>query len=178
MALIACKECGSQVSSKANKCPQCGVDVPKGVSVGTVLKWGFVALAGYAVYSCTYVMNQADRDSRYAPTAEPVAAAVSAAAPPLKLLSWRCEKNRKYAYVKGEVRNMSSISLRNVMAVGTLRTEAGELIEAEDALLDLTTLMPGQSSAFEVMIEDNPLGTTCNLDFKTFGGTTIAHTWK
>lgn len=27
MAMIACKECGSQVSSKAENCPKCGVDI-------------------------------------------------------------------------------------------------------------------------------------------------------
>lgn len=41
MALIKCKECGSEVSDSAKTCPKCGAPVPKGTSLLTVIV-GFI----------------------------------------------------------------------------------------------------------------------------------------
>lgn len=47
MALVKCKECGEQVSSKAKTCPNCGVKAPKKTSVVTwlilivIIFWAF-----------------------------------------------------------------------------------------------------------------------------------------
>lgn len=45
MALINCKECGNEVSSKAKACPKCGASVPKGPN--RLLLWG-IGLTGLA----------------------------------------------------------------------------------------------------------------------------------
>lgn len=37
MALIACRECGSQVSSSASSCPRCGVPAPAPATLVVVL---------------------------------------------------------------------------------------------------------------------------------------------
>ena len=37
MAIIKCKECGTEVSDKAKVCPKCGAPVPKGTSLFTVI---------------------------------------------------------------------------------------------------------------------------------------------
>lgn len=37
MALIKCRECGKEVSSKAKTCPNCGVSTPKGSNAGVVI---------------------------------------------------------------------------------------------------------------------------------------------
>lgn len=44
MAIIACKECGNEVSNKALKCPSCGVQLrkPKRGIMGTLFKWLFI----------------------------------------------------------------------------------------------------------------------------------------
>lgn len=44
MALIACRECGAQVSSEASKCPQCGVTLRKARRgpIGFLIKWTFI----------------------------------------------------------------------------------------------------------------------------------------
>ncbi|GAC1374131.1 MAG: hypothetical protein NVSMB40_11090 [Aquirhabdus sp.] len=44
MALIACKECGAQVSDKAGNCPSCGVKINKPTSVLTWVVGGFFGL--------------------------------------------------------------------------------------------------------------------------------------
>lgn len=45
MALVKCKECGSEVSTKAKACPKCGAKAPKKTSLFTWLVTGFVAAA-------------------------------------------------------------------------------------------------------------------------------------
>lgn len=44
MALITCKECGGQVSSKAAACPKCGAKPPAKTSLGTALFAGLIGL--------------------------------------------------------------------------------------------------------------------------------------
>lgn len=44
MALIACKECGAQVSNKAGNCPACGVKIQKPTSVLTWVVGGIFGL--------------------------------------------------------------------------------------------------------------------------------------
>lgn len=41
MALVKCKECGNQVSTKAESCPSCGMKLPKKIGL---LGWTFIIL--------------------------------------------------------------------------------------------------------------------------------------
>ena len=52
MALVKCKECGEQVSTKAKTCPKCGAKAPKKTSLFTWLVLIFIVLI-------VYVANQA-----------------------------------------------------------------------------------------------------------------------
>ncbi|HDL01917.1 MAG TPA: zinc ribbon domain-containing protein [candidate division Zixibacteria bacterium] len=49
MALVKCKECGEQVSTKAKSCPKCGAIAPKKTSLFTWLVVIFIIYAIYAV---------------------------------------------------------------------------------------------------------------------------------
>ncbi|WP_342632179.1 zinc ribbon domain-containing protein [Marinobacter alkaliphilus] len=51
MALVKCKECGSDVSTKAKACPKCGAKAPKKTSLFTWLVTGFVAAAMIGVFT-------------------------------------------------------------------------------------------------------------------------------
>lgn len=51
MAMIKCKECGSQVSNKAGKCPSCGVAMPKNMTLMQVFG-AFILVA--IMVSCVY----------------------------------------------------------------------------------------------------------------------------
>lgn len=44
MALVPCKECGAEVSSKAFKCPKCGARLRKAKRgfFGFIIKWAFI----------------------------------------------------------------------------------------------------------------------------------------
>lgn len=53
MALKTCKECGKEVSTKAEKCPNCGVEIYKPTSFGTWIGAIFLAYMLYAIGTCT-----------------------------------------------------------------------------------------------------------------------------
>ncbi|WP_155920695.1 hypothetical protein [Methylobacter luteus] len=46
--LITCKECGHQVSDKADKCPSCGIKMPKRYSF--IESMGFILFGGFVVF--------------------------------------------------------------------------------------------------------------------------------
>lgn len=48
MALTKCKECGAEVSTKANHCPKCGAKAPKRTSLVTWLVLVFIVFAAYS----------------------------------------------------------------------------------------------------------------------------------
>lgn len=48
MALIKCKECGGQVSTKADSCPSCGAKLPRKTSL---LTWIVLAIIAFTVVS-------------------------------------------------------------------------------------------------------------------------------
>lgn len=44
MALVKCKECNGEVSTRAVACPKCGAKLPKGMSLSKKLIYGFIAI--------------------------------------------------------------------------------------------------------------------------------------
>jgi hypothetical protein len=52
MALITCRECGKELSSKATSCPHCGAPAPRETGVVTYLFWGALVLG------CVYWLAQ------------------------------------------------------------------------------------------------------------------------
>ena len=97
---------------------------------------------------------------------------------PLELLSFRCEKQHSYVFVRGEVRNVSNQPIEHLMAVGVFRAEDGTLIKSGDSLVEYDPLMPGQASPFSVGETDNPLIKRCEIAFKTMWGSRVAYTSK
>ena len=98
--------------------------------------------------------------------------------PPLEVLSWRCDNEHGYIHVRGEVRNVSSRKLENVVAVGEFRTKDGELVKTGEALLDYNPIMPGQKSPFSAGGTDNPSIKNCQIAFKYLMGGSIPYTEK
>ena len=81
-------------------------------------------------------------------------------------------------FVRGEVKNVSSNKLKNVVAVGVFRTKDGELVKSEDALIDYNPIMPGQTSPFSAGGTDNPQISGCQLEFKYLMGGTVEYVEK
>lgn len=99
-----------------------------------------------------------------------------ARAPPLELLSWNCSRENSFIYVRGEVRNISSVPLENILSIGTFRTADGTLVKTADALIHYDPLMPGQASPFEAGTRDNPAIDRCNVSFTKLLGAPLEHT--
>lgn len=69
MAMTRCKECGNEVSTKAEACPKCGAKRPRPTSIGTWIIGGFLALAGF---SCIIGSQRTDDARAQATAAENV----------------------------------------------------------------------------------------------------------
>lgn len=162
MALKQCKECGKEVSDKAKKCPNCGAPVPKSVGVFGILLTLFVGF----IFFKTCSNMEGGSGSASSPTSATSYTPPEPQTPPLEVQSWRCDKEHGYAYVRGEVKNVSNRKLEHVEAVGTFRTKSGELVKSSDSLIDYNPIMPGQTSPFSTGTSDNPQMERCELGFK------------
>lgn len=58
MALIKCKECGAEISTKAEACPKCGAKRPKPTSLVT---WLIVGLFVYVIVQCSTIQQQHEK---------------------------------------------------------------------------------------------------------------------
>jgi hypothetical protein len=74
----------------------------------------------------------------------------------LRLISARAEGSSNYSDVIGEVENISGETLDHISAVITWRDEAGTFIVAERSVLDVSPLLPGQRSTWDVTTRNRP----------------------
>lgn len=166
MALKKCKKCGRDVSSQAKQCPGCGAPVPKnpgGCMIVLVLIGDLIFFSMFKGCWTNY-LNYEQAAAGTASPSEPSAPEQST--PLLEVLSWRCDTEYGYSFVKGEVKNISDKKLGNVSVLGTFRSETGELITTAEALLDYNPIMPGQTSPFKAGTPTNPLIKNCGVSFK------------
>ncbi len=175
MAIKKCKECGKEVSSQAKQCPHCGAPQSKSVGLGGII---LVLFVGYIIFVVAGGGGSGSSSSGTTAGSSAAYAPPPPASPPLELQSFRCEKEHGYVFVRGEVKNVSSEKLKNVVAVGEFRTKSGELVKSEDALIDYNPIMPGQTSPFSAGGSDNPQISGCELAFKQLMGGTIAYVEK
>jgi hypothetical protein len=172
MALIKCKECGHEISKKAETCPNCGAKRKKSASGGCllliILAVLFIGYIGSQVDTSSYDTQSTNYDS---PKAAPVPEE-----PKLLLLDWSWHQESGYAIVEGQVKNISDRSLENVQAVVEFYAEDKSFITSDDSLIEYKPLLPGQTSPFKVYASWNPRMTTANIDFKKLFGGSIY--WK
>lgn len=89
----------------------------------------------------------------------------------LELLSARGVKEYGFVTVEGQVKNISSQSLRNVMVMIEWYTDSGDFVKSDDALIEYNPILPGQTSPFKSITTDNPAMTRYRVSFKEmFGG--------
>lgn len=69
--------------------------------------------------------------------------------------------------VEGQVKNISSQSLKNVTAVVTWYDKADGFIKSDDALVEYNPLLAGQTSPFKTMSSSNPAMSKYTAEFKT-----------
>ena len=162
MASMSCKECGRKVSRNANKCPQCGIQIKRKTPLFAWLAIFVVFLSAigyFYISSKSSPPSNSNQPSLPAPDTRP-----------LELLSRKCGKENINVYIVGEVKNISSASMENVMAVGMFRTKDDTLVKSEEAFIDSNPILPGQTASFKVGGTDDPAITDCYLSFKNQSG--------
>jgi hypothetical protein len=78
-----------------------------------------------------------------------------------------------YHIIEGQVKNISSESLRNVAAKGTWFDKNDGFITSDDTLIDYNPILPGQTSSFKVMSRTNPAMSKYSVEFKYLLGGSI-----
>lgn len=182
---IQCPLCKSKIPSDAVRCSHCAGDLSTDEIQGKIKKQIkrqkiTIGLFTILIILIIFIVNNG-KNSTPAPTNSPTQNTTqtqkeNTETPPedqLELLSFRCYEEYGYFIIEGEVKNISSESLKSVEAVGTTYTETGEFVKSSEALIEYDPILPGQTSPFKVMMTTNPAITKCNVGFKEFWGTTI-----
>lgn len=103
----------------------------------------------------------------------------SRSVPKLEVQSWKKgRKSDSYIEIVGEVKNISTYSLDGIKALVSFYDKKGDLVNANDALIDFQPILPGQISPFKVIATYDPAMDKANIAFKESDGGTIASTVK
>lgn len=169
MALVKCKECGKEVSKRAETCPHCGARRIRKAGCGSYLLLGLVLVVALMawVVSESPAPRPADRSAQperlIAPPSEPD--------PVLELVSFECTKTDggTYAMIRGQVRNLTDRPIDAVMVMGKFETESGQDLGSDRSYLDIRPLLPGQVSPFEIYGTTNPEYARCGVTAMLIG---------
>lgn len=88
--------------------------------------------------------------------------------PVLELLSysWSHESDSDYAYVVGQVKNISKKSYDHVEVVANFSDAEGNFVATEDTLIDYEPLLSDQVSPFKIHVPWNPAFKSVKAEFK------------
>lgn len=158
MALRKCKDCGKEISKRADSCPHCGAPIRK----TSLFTWIVTIIIGLVIIGAitedSTTLTTSDREQ-------------SESKAKLEIQSFNCNTEHGYHSIVGEVKNVSPSKIDNVMAVGVFVTRSGEVVKTQNTLIEYNPIMPGQISPFKVLTTANPQITNCKLSFKNmFGG--------
>jgi len=185
-AAIVCKHCGRDLkpAPQATATPVTAAAAPKtGPSAGKVVGYGcltvIVGIIGLAVLGSIITPDMPRSSSTVSPSSSITARPPAQPEPQsdlLELISARGYDEHGYAFVEGQVKNISSGPLRNVAVLATWYDKAGEFVKSDDTLIDFNPILPGQTSPFKSLMTNNPAMTRYAVDFKYLIGGTIK--WK
>lgn len=91
----------------------------------------------------------------------------------LEAISFKWYISHSYAIAEGQVKNITSTSMDNIMAVITYKTKDGMFITYDKALIEYATILPDQVSPFKIITPYNPEMDTAYLEFAKFNGEKI-----
>jgi hypothetical protein len=191
MADLLCPVCTHRFDEGAERCPQCGCPRPGVMPEYMKLPWERAAtyIGSISAVLLVCLLLFAPRQ-----TAEPSSAtnpstpeAVSSrsseggapkeASPPNNsgkdlTASWNCTINTSIdsLIIRGEVKNATASSIKGLQLVGTLRTADGTFISSDDGYTSYDTILPGQTSPFEIHMSFNPAARSADLSLKNQDG--------
>jgi hypothetical protein len=177
MALIACPDCGKQVSTMASGCPHCGYPlkepVPpppaaaaipsrrepaakRGTSPWTIIGWLVLAFMALVVYSCTKTaMNLAEVNSTssYSPTSTN-GRTNAVKSYTVKVIDNGCQESAsgRYTTVRATVENTGTETIPFAKAFFEGHDRNGALVEAKDSYFSPSDIPPGARASADVSL--------------------------
>ena len=88
----------------------------------------------------------------------------------LELLDWNWSESYGYVEARGQIKNISGESLRNVQAIVSFYDGNGGFITSSSALTQFNPILPGQTSPFSVPETHNPAMKKANIQFSYLMG--------
>lgn len=161
-----CRHCAMMIPKEAKVCPHCRKK--QGTSIGVWILAIIFILMGIGMCQ-SLISNNRNNQSAVTKTA-PV---ITKAEPVLELQQWNWHEEHGYAIAEGAIKNISSESLDNVVAVMLIYDKNGNFIKSDDALIEYRPILPGQTSPFKVMSSFNPEMNKATINFKAFSGGTL-----
>lgn len=173
MSLTKCPDCGKEVSELAPLCLNCGrpFDAQKNKNISVTKpkkKFGKGWLILGIVILLFWLIGEYG-----APVRNNTASNIQSHKLELVSYSWHTEYD--YAIYEGTVKNISSESLENVVAVVSFFDKKGTFITSSEALIKYNPILPGQISPFKVMKTQNPQMDKAGVEFKFLMGGSIPH---
>jgi hypothetical protein len=184
-----CPVCAHQLEEGSRSCPQCGRPrpgvLPEYMSVPWQRAATYIGVISGVLFVCLILLLAPNKATEVSPekVSEPSAAESSApiessagketpgateGGKGLVVNSWNCarEGDSDYIHVRGEVKNASDSSVNGLWIVVTLRTADGTFVTSDHGLPEYQTILPGQTSPFELLIGFNPAVRSADLSFK------------
>ena len=155
-----CKHCQEVIDEKAKKCPHCQTDLRSWLSRHPILTFlGLLIFVPIALSS----LNKS----------EPTSVNGIPDQPQLELLNFECYTKYDYFIIEGEVKNISSESIKSVEAVGSAYAADKQFVSSNSVLIEYNPILSGQTSPFKIIINGNPEIKSCKVGFKKLMGGTI-----
>jgi hypothetical protein len=157
MALVKCKECGSEVSSTAAACPRCGAPVATSSPILKAAGWIWTAAKLFVglvvlivVYRCTQAMDSAqERRSESAPASLAAAAPSPKCAPTAFAVSGeKFRREHGYIFVTATATNSGKVAC-GVQLKFTVFDKAGSPLASQDFWpASVRNIAPGAAEHF------------------------------
>jgi len=182
LAAIVCKHCGRDLPrpdiGAQVQTPAAASSPKKPSGANTVVSLIALAIAASFIFGvCNVIMRNRGSDPATPSTASTRSNnQATPSEPPLELLAWTWSQEYGYVTVKGQVKNVSDKSIRNVAALATFYDAAGTFITSNTSLIEFNPILPGQTSPFSVMEKDNPAMKKAGVEFKDLLGGSISFT--
>lgn len=157
-----CKHCLEQVPKKATKCKHCGGNLGSWINNHPIIVIAIILLIVF-LYNSSKDINSSSYTSSSSVNSAPI----------LQVKSFKNYKQYDYAYIVGEVENISNKKLLNVKVLGVYYDENKEIIKTDSALIEYDPLLPKQISPFKVMTRDNPAIESAAVTFQFLDGQLI-----
>jgi hypothetical protein len=94
--------------------------------------------------------------------------------PEIRINGFKCnQSSASFMTVEGELRNISSSPIKDLMVVASHYGSDGTFIKSDSAMVEYNPLMPGQTSPFKTISTFNPLMKRCKVEFKRIGGAIV-----